>query len=94
MRIRRTKRAALCLGLSIIAAGQATGEPPPAVTELVDRARQQVTRIDRAAFAQVLQRIGCEPRSALVIDVREPDEVAVDMTLADWQAAGLPFTSP
>jgi rhodanese-related sulfurtransferase len=148
--------AALCLGLSIIATGQAGAEQPAAVTEMVDRARQQVPRLDRAAFAQVLDRIAQQPRPALVIDVREPDEfaaghipgainiprgvlefriwprldtlqqpageielylycgwgsravlaagslqqlglnrvVAVDMSLADWQAAGLPFTSP
>ncbi len=137
-------------------AAQGAGQQPAAVDELVARAKQQVTRIDMAAFKAVLGRIAEHPQHALVIDVREPDEfnaghipgainiprgviefriwsylgypertamdtelylycgwgsrsvlaasalqqlglsrvVAVDMQLADWQAAGLPFTTP
>ena len=125
---------------------------PAAVAELVATARQQVTRIDMAAFRKISE----SPGEAIIIDVREPDEfaaghipgainiprglvefhiwpfvgypehpdlaaelylycgwgsrsilaarslqqlglsrvVAVDMRLADWQAAGYPLTEP
>jgi len=128
-------------------------EPQPAaVADLLATARQQVTRIDMAAFRKISE----SPGKALIIDVREPDEfaaghipgavniprgqvefriwtyigypehpdpaaelylyctwgsrsvlaarslqqlglsrvVAVDMRLADWQAAGYPLTEP
>ena len=48
-------------------------EPQPAaVAELLETARQQVTRIDMAAFSK----ISASPGRALIIDVREPAEYA------------------
>jgi rhodanese-related sulfurtransferase len=143
---------ALCLAFAGPLSALSADLQPAAVTELVAAARQQVTRIDMAAF----RKISASPGETLIIDVREPDEfaaghipgavniprgliefriwpligypehpnpaaelylycgwgtrsilaarslqqlglsraVAVDMRLADWQAAGYPLTEP
>jgi len=152
MRLHIRRLLALCLACTGPLTVFAADLQPAAVTELVAATRQQVTRIDMAAFRKISE----SPGEALIIDVREPDEfaaghipgainiprgllefriwpfvgypgrpnlaaelylycgwgsrsilaasslqqlgltrvVAVDMRLADWQAAGYPLTEP
>ncbi len=72
MRIQLRTMLALFLTCTVPAPALATEPQPAAVTELVANARQQVTRIDMAAFSK----IGAAPGQALIIDVREPGEYA------------------
>lgn len=50
----------------------ASDPQPAAVAELLETARQQVTRIDMATFSK----ISASPGRAVIIDVREPAEYA------------------
>jgi rhodanese-related sulfurtransferase len=74
MRIHATTLALLCLAPAINPSVQAAGQPPAVVTELVTRAKQQVTLIDMKAFRVVVSGLAEHPQRTLIIDVREPDE--------------------
>jgi len=60
------------LSCSAVSPVSASDPQPAAVAELLEAARQQVTRIDMAAFS----RISASPGRAVIIDVREPAEYA------------------
>lgn len=103
MQIRRTRVAALCLGLSIIAAGQAAGHIPDAIN--IPRGVLEFriwSRLDAqprpAGEIELYLYCGWGSRALLAAGSLQQlglgRVVAVDMTLADWQAAGLPFTKP
>jgi rhodanese-related sulfurtransferase len=62
----------LLLCCSTAFAAPANEPQPAAVAELLETARQQVTRIDMATFS----RISAAPGRAVIIDVREPGEYA------------------
>jgi rhodanese-related sulfurtransferase len=72
MRIHTCRLLALLLSCSVVLPALADGPQPAAVAELLETARQQVTRIDMASFGK----ISASPGRALIIDVREPGEYA------------------
>jgi len=58
--------------LCLVWGGVALAEPPPAVAELVAKAKTAVNTIDMQAFRALLE----QPDHGFIIDVREPDEFA------------------
>jgi rhodanese-related sulfurtransferase len=72
MRIHARILLALLLSCSAAFPVFAEAPQPAAVAELLETARQQVTRIDMASFSK----ISAAPGRALIIDVREPAEYA------------------